>query len=76
MNNARITYPEIFKNKTKQEIKNLIENNIFNENKKDIAIKYYVYEECMIDIGMEYDLSRKSISKTLNKIVCELERVA
>lgn len=76
MNNARITYPEIFKNKTKIEIKNIIENNIFNENKKDIAIKYYVYEECMIDIGMEYDLSRKSISKTLNKIVRELERVA
>lgn len=76
MNNARITYPQIFKNKSKAEIKNIIENNIFNENKKDIAIKYYVYEECMIDIGMEYDLSRKSISKTLNKIVCELERVA
>ena len=76
MNNARITYPEIFKNKTKIEIKNIIENNIFNENKKNIALKYYVNEECMIDIGMEYDLTRQSISKILNNIVYELERVA
>lgn len=76
MNNARIKMPSVFKNKSKNEIKNIIESNIYNENKKDIAIKYYVYEECQIDIAMEYEVDRNTIGNILKRVIKEIEEIA
>ena len=67
MNNARIKYPEVFKNCSKKEIKEKIESALMSETKKEILIKYYIYEECMIDLAMEYNLCRQSISKILKE---------
>lgn len=73
MNIARVKLPKIFINKSKKEIKKLIEENIFNEKYKDVAISYYVYEKCQIDIAMEYDVDKKTIKKILDKVIKEIE---
>lgn len=75
MNNAKINYPKILKNKTKQEIKEMLETNIFNKNYLKIATDYYVYEICQIDIAIEYNVSRTTIYRVLKKVVNELEKI-
>lgn len=72
MNFARINIPEIFKNKSKNEIKDLIESNIYNEKYREIATKYYVCEECQIDIAIEYEVDRKTIKRILDKVIREI----
>lgn len=76
MNDARVKLPNILKNKTRTDIKTMIENNIYNESNQDIAIRYFVYEECMIDIAILYDVDRRTIRRKLDKVVRELERIA
>ena len=49
-------------------------NNIYNDNLRDIAISYFVKEECQIDIAMRYNVDRKTIKKYLEKAVKEVER--
>ena len=73
MNIARVKLPKVFINKNKKEIKSIIEENIFNEKYKDVAISYYVYEKCQIDIAMEYDVDKKTIKKILDKVIKEIE---
>lgn len=75
MNDARIKLPNILKNKTKNEIKNLIENNIYNEKQKDIAIRYYVNEECLFDIGADYNVDRRTIKRKLDIVINELSKI-
>lgn len=70
---ARITYPCIFQGKTKREINDMLKN-IYNDNLRDIAISYFVKEECQIDIAMRYNVDRKTIKKYLEKAVKEVER--
>lgn len=74
MYNARIKMPKIFEGKSKKEIKQLIEENIFNPDKKNVAIKYYVYENCMIDIACEYNIHRNTVSNILQRVVEQIER--
>lgn len=69
---ARIHYPEVFKNKTKKEIYDLL-SIIYNETLRDIAISYYVKEECQIDIAMRYKVDRKTIEKYLKKAIEQVE---
>lgn len=73
MNIARVKLPKVFINKSKKEIKSMIEENIFNEKYKDVAISYYVYEKCQIDIAMSYDVDKKTIKKILDKVIKEIE---
>lgn len=74
MNIAKIKVPDIFKGMNKDQIKQLIEDNIYNQEKKNVAIKYYVNEECMIDIADEYNVCRQTIGITLQKVVKEIEK--
>lgn len=71
---ARVKLPKIFENKNKNQIKNIIENNIYNKEMKNIMISYYVYENCMIDIAIDYNVSRFTISKIISDGIKELER--
>lgn len=75
MNNARIRMPLVFKGMSKNSIKSMIEENIYNEKYKDIAIFYYVFEECQIDIAYRYGVDKKTIKRVLDKVVDELGMV-
>lgn len=72
---ARIKYPAVLKNKTKKEIKTIIEDNIYNETQKEIMIQYFVYEICQIDIAMYHDIDRKTVHKIIKKCVNDLENM-
>ena len=69
---ARIKLPLIFQGKTKNEINEIL-SKIYNDSLRDIAISYYVKEECQIDIAMRYKVDRKTIEKYLRKAVTEVE---
>lgn len=74
MARARVKIPEIFQGLSKEKIKQLIEKNIYNEFEKNIAIKYYVYENCQIDIAIEYNVDVKTIRRNLNYIISKIEK--
>ena len=69
---ARIKLPLIFQGKTKNEINEIL-SKIYNDSLRDIAISYYVKEECQIDIAMRYKVDRKTIERYLKKAVTEIE---
>lgn len=75
MNNARVIMPSVFQNKTKKEIEDLINLHIYNETKRNIAIKYYLEEECKEDIAEDYGMCRKTIYNILKKVVNEIEEI-
>lgn len=70
---ARIKYPDILKGKNKQEILTIL-NGIYNTELRDIAISYYVKEECQIDIAFKYGVDRRTIEKYLKRAIKQLEQ--
>lgn len=70
---ARIKYPDILKGKNKQEILTIL-NGIYNTELRDIAISYYVKNECQIDIAFKYNIERRTVEKYLKKAINEIEQ--
>jgi len=64
---ARVKYPAVLKGKTKKEIKELIEDTIYNEMEKEIMIQYFVYEICQIDIAIDHNIDRKTVHNILKR---------
>lgn len=71
---ARIKYPNIFQNKSKRQIEEVLDN-IYNDRLKNIAKDYYLYEECQIDIAYKYNIDRRTVEKYLKKAISELEHL-
>lgn len=72
MQSARINYPNSLLGLTKDEIREKINSSIGNKLKHDIAIMYFVEEQCQIDIAIELNLSRSTINRKLLVIKEEL----
>lgn len=72
MQSARIKYPDCLLGLNKEEIRNIIDRKITNKIKHDIAIMYYIEEQCQIDIAIELELSRNTINRKLYIIRKEL----
>lgn len=72
MQNARINYPNSLLGLTKEEIREKIDSLITNKMKNDIANMYYIQELCQIDIAIELNVSRSTISRKLEIIKKEL----
>lgn len=70
---ARIKYPDILKGKSKNEMLSIL-NKIYNDNLRNIAIDYYIKEECQIDIAFKYDIERRTVERYLKKAISELEQ--
>ena len=69
---ARIKYPNILKGKTKHEMLDIL-NGIYNDDLRNIAVDYYVKEECQIDIAFKYDVDVRTIRNYLDKIKKQIE---
>lgn len=72
MQSARINYPTCLLGLTKEQIEEKINRTIKNKLKNDIAIMYFVEEQCQIDIAIELNLSRSTINKKIAIIREEL----
>lgn len=70
---ARIKYPDILKGKSKKEMLDLL-NTIYNDNLREIAIAYYIKEECQIDIAFKYNIDVRTVRNYLNRIKKQLEQ--
>lgn len=71
MTRARIRNKQL-KNKDKKELINLIEEKIYVDELKEIAILYYVREFSQLDISFELNKCEKSIYnniKEINKLI-------
>lgn len=72
MQSARINYPTCLLGLNKEQIEEKINKTIKNKLKNDIAIMYFVEEQCQIDIAVELNLSRSTINKKVAIIREEL----
>lgn len=72
MSRARIRNKNL-KNKNKKEIINLIEERIYVDELKQIAMLYYVKEFSQLDISFETDKCEKSIYNYIKEISKILE---
>lgn len=72
MQSARINYPTCLIGLTKEQIEEKINKTIKNRLKHDIAIMYFIEEQCQIDIAIELELSRSTINKKISRIREEL----
>lgn len=74
MQSARINYPNCLLGLNKEQIRKKINEKIANKIKYDIAIMYFVEEQCQIDIAIELGVSRSTINKKISIIKEELSR--